>query len=119
MYDHIGLKVGRTRRQRALLYRSAGALGYVLCSRDDSGAGFGPTGRAGAVALSSTKVPGSGRAFAFRAPDHAAISNSMPRALKPAAATMAARVRAPITTEAMPTANDTDVSRNSSRAPMP
>ena len=44
MYDHIGLKV-RDLDASVRFYTAALApLGYVLCSRDDTGAGFGPKG---------------------------------------------------------------------------
>ena len=42
MYDHIGLKV-RDLDASVKFYTAALApLGHVLCSRDSSGAGFGP-----------------------------------------------------------------------------
>ena len=48
-------------------------LGYVLCSHDESGAGFGPKGQP-ALWLYPHKGPaGAGAHIAFRAPDHAAI----------------------------------------------
>jgi catechol 2,3-dioxygenase-like lactoylglutathione lyase family enzyme len=44
MFDHIGLKV-KDLDQSVEFYRAALAeLGYVLCSRDEASAGFGPAG---------------------------------------------------------------------------
>ena len=44
MYDHIGLKVGNLDAAVRFYTAVLAPLGYVLCSRDDSGAGFGPKG---------------------------------------------------------------------------
>jgi catechol 2,3-dioxygenase-like lactoylglutathione lyase family enzyme len=45
MYDHIGLKV-RDLEASVRFYTAALApFGYVLCCRDDAGAGFGPAGQ--------------------------------------------------------------------------
>jgi hypothetical protein len=44
MYDHIGLKVGNLDAAVRFYTAALAPLGYVLCSRDDSGAGFGPKG---------------------------------------------------------------------------
>ena len=73
MYDHIGLKV-RDLDASARFYTSALApLGFVLNSRDESGAGFGPKG-ASALWLYLHKGPAAaGAHIAFSAPDHAAI----------------------------------------------
>ncbi len=44
MYDHIGLKVGNLDASVRFYTAALAPLGYVLCSRDESGAGFGPKG---------------------------------------------------------------------------
>ena len=44
MYDHIGLKVGDLDASVRFYTAALAPLGYVLCSRDASGAGFGPKG---------------------------------------------------------------------------
>ena len=44
MYDHIGLRVGNLDASVRFYTAALAPLGYVLCSRDDSGAGFGPKG---------------------------------------------------------------------------
>ncbi|MGO8908350.1 MAG: VOC family protein [Bradyrhizobium sp.] len=73
MYDHIGLKVGDLDASVRFYTAALAPLGYVLCSRDDSGAGFGPKGEP-ALWLYVHKGPiGAGAHIAFRAPDHAAI----------------------------------------------
>jgi catechol 2,3-dioxygenase-like lactoylglutathione lyase family enzyme len=44
MYDHIGLRVGNLDASVRFYTAALAPLGFVLCSRDDSGAGFGPKG---------------------------------------------------------------------------
>ena len=44
MYDHIGLKVGDLDASVRFYTAALAPLGYVLCSRDEVGAGFGPKG---------------------------------------------------------------------------
>jgi len=45
MYDHIGLKVKSLDASVRFYTAALAPLGFVLCSRDDSGAGFGPKGK--------------------------------------------------------------------------
>ena len=72
MYDHIGLKT-RDLDASVRFYTAALApLGYELCSRDESGAGFGPPGEP-ALWLYPSRTEGSHAHVAFRAPDHAAV----------------------------------------------
>ena len=42
MYDHIGLRVGDLDASVRFYTAALAPLGFVLCSRDSSGAGFGP-----------------------------------------------------------------------------
>ena len=44
MFDHIGLKVKDLDRSVAFYSAALAELGYVLCSRDETSAGFGPAG---------------------------------------------------------------------------
>jgi catechol 2,3-dioxygenase-like lactoylglutathione lyase family enzyme len=73
MYDHIGLRVGDLDASVRFYTAALAPLGYVLCSRDDGGAGFGPKGEP-ALWLHLHKDKSNGGAhIAFRAPDHDAI----------------------------------------------
>jgi catechol 2,3-dioxygenase-like lactoylglutathione lyase family enzyme len=72
MYDHIGLKT-KDLDASVRFYKAALApLGYELCSRDESGAGFGPRG-APALWLYAESKAASRAHVAFRAPDHASV----------------------------------------------
>ena len=74
MYDHIGLKVGNIDTSVRFHTAALAPLGYVLCSRDDSGAGFGPKGEPALwLYLRKGDRKAAGAHIAFRAPDHAAI----------------------------------------------
>ena len=44
MFDHVGLKVKHLDRSVAFYSAALAELGYVLCSRDQTSAGFGPAG---------------------------------------------------------------------------
>ena len=80
MYDHIGLKVGNLDNSVRFYEAALKPLGVVLCSRDDSGAGFGPKGEP-ALWLYSSKDAADAH-VAFRAPDHAAIRKFHAEGLK-------------------------------------
>jgi catechol 2,3-dioxygenase-like lactoylglutathione lyase family enzyme len=99
MYDHIGLKVGNLDASVRFYTAALAPLGYVLCSKDENGAGFGPKGEP-ALWLYPHKGPkNAGAHVAFRAPNPSAPAitprsrHSMPKASKRAAATMAALAR--------------------------
>ena len=82
MYDHIGLKVKSLDASVKFYTAALAPLGFELCSRDDSGAGFGPRGEP-ALWLYAHKGPaGSGAHVAFRAPDHGAIAKFHSAGLK-------------------------------------
>ena len=72
MYDHVGLNVRDYAASRAFYEAALAPLGYVLCSRDDSGAGFGPKG-APALWLYAGSGANRGTHVAFKAKDHAAV----------------------------------------------
>jgi catechol 2,3-dioxygenase-like lactoylglutathione lyase family enzyme len=72
MYDHIGLKVKDLDASVRFYTAALAPLGHVLCSRDDSGAGFGPPGEP-ALWLYPAKKPASGAHVAFRAGKRAAV----------------------------------------------
>jgi catechol 2,3-dioxygenase-like lactoylglutathione lyase family enzyme len=74
MYDHIGLKVKDLEASVRFYSAALAALGYELCSRDGSGASFGPAD-APALWLSAAKgSTGPGVHVAFRAADHSAVN---------------------------------------------
>ena len=70
MYDHIGLKVKSLDASVRFYTAALAPLGYVLSSRDDSGAGFGPKGEPALWLYADKGPPAAGAHIAFRAPDH-------------------------------------------------
>jgi catechol 2,3-dioxygenase-like lactoylglutathione lyase family enzyme len=82
MYDHVGIRTGNLDASVKFYAAVLAPLGYVLCSKDASGAGFGPAG-APALWLHLHKGPvGTGAHIAFRAPNHAAIGKFHSEGLK-------------------------------------
>jgi catechol 2,3-dioxygenase-like lactoylglutathione lyase family enzyme len=75
MYDHVGIKVGNLDKSINFYIAALAPLGYILCSRDGSGAGFGPKGEPALWLHLHQGQAGAGAHIAFRAPDHAAIDN--------------------------------------------
>src|ERR1700746_2235044 len=73
MYDHIGLKVSNIDKSIRFYEAALKPLGHVLCSRDDSGAGFGPPGEPALWLYAGKGSAGQGAHVAFRAPDRAAV----------------------------------------------
>jgi catechol 2,3-dioxygenase-like lactoylglutathione lyase family enzyme len=73
MYDHIGLRVGDLDASVRFYTAALAPLGFVLCSRDDSGAGFGPKDAPALwLHLNKGKTP-AGAHVAFRAGNHDAV----------------------------------------------
>ena len=73
MYDHIGLKVKDLDASVRFYTAALAQLGFVLSSRDESSAGFGPSG-APALWLHLAKGPtGPGVHVAFRAAERQAV----------------------------------------------
>lgn len=73
MYDHIGLKVNDLDASVRFYTAALGGLGYVLCSRDDSGAGLGPKGEPALWLYAAKSSKGPGVHMAFHARDRAAV----------------------------------------------
>jgi catechol 2,3-dioxygenase-like lactoylglutathione lyase family enzyme len=73
MYDHIGLKVQDLDASVRFYTAALTPLGYVMSSRDESGAGFGPKGEPALWLYAHNGPAGAGAHVAFRAPDHGAI----------------------------------------------
>jgi catechol 2,3-dioxygenase-like lactoylglutathione lyase family enzyme len=82
MYDHIGLKVGNLDSSVRFYKAALAPLGFELCSRDDSGAGFGPKGEPALWLYRHNGAAGAGTHIAFRASDQAAIRRFHAEGLK-------------------------------------
>jgi len=74
MYDHVGLRVGNLEASVRFYEAALGQLGLVLCSKDESGAGFGPKKAAPALwLLPRDGAPRPGVHVAFRARDRRSV----------------------------------------------
>jgi catechol 2,3-dioxygenase-like lactoylglutathione lyase family enzyme len=82
MYDHIGLKVRDIDAAVRFYTAALTPLGHVMCSRDATGAGFGPPGAPALWLYLDRNGKGPGAHIAFRAPDHAAIGKFHAEGLK-------------------------------------
>jgi catechol 2,3-dioxygenase-like lactoylglutathione lyase family enzyme len=82
MYDHLGLKVGNLDASVRFYTEALKPLGYVLCSRDETGASFGPNNAPALWLYAHRPAAGAGAHIAFRAPDHAAIQKFHAAGLK-------------------------------------
>ncbi len=73
MYDHIGLRV-KSLEASVRFYESAlRALGHVVASRDEAGAGIGPAGAPALWLHARTESPSGGAHIAFRALSRTAV----------------------------------------------
>jgi catechol 2,3-dioxygenase-like lactoylglutathione lyase family enzyme len=72
MYDHVGLKVKDLEASVRFYTAALAPLSFVLCSRDASGAGFGPPGEPSLWLYPAAKS-NAGTHVAFRAGDRAAV----------------------------------------------
>ena len=82
MYDHIGLRVGNLDAAVRFYTAALAPLGFALCSRDDSGAGFGPKDAPALWLYPHKGASNTGAHVAFRAPDHEAIKKFHAEGLK-------------------------------------
>ena len=82
MYDHIGLKVKNLDASVRFYTRALAPLGYELCSRDESSAGFGPKGNPALWLYAAPSGSGTGVHVAFRAPNRAAVDRYFSGALE-------------------------------------
>ena len=73
MYDHIGLKVKDIDASVRFYTAALAPLGHVLCSRDESGAGFGPAGEPALWLLPGDGAAKRGTHVAFRASDRKSV----------------------------------------------
>ncbi|WP_394823057.1 VOC family protein [Pendulispora albinea] len=73
MYDHIGLAVKDIDASVRFYTAALAGLGFVLCSRDDSGAGFGPPGEPGLWLYAGSKGATGPAHVCFRATDRASV----------------------------------------------
>ena len=80
MYDHIGLRVGDLDASVRFYTAALAPLGFVLCSRDDSGAGFGPRTRPRSGCICTTDRQGQRRMSRSAPRIMRRSSNFMPKA---------------------------------------
>lgn len=73
MFDHIGLKVTRFDESLRFYEAALAPLGYGLCSRDETSAGFGPSGQAALWLYAAQGTGGLGTHVAFKASHRAAV----------------------------------------------
>ena len=82
MFDHIGLKVKDLEASVRFYSGALAGLGFVLCSRDEASAGFGPKGEPALWIYPAKGADGRGVHVAFRARDRAAVDRFHKEGLK-------------------------------------
>jgi catechol 2,3-dioxygenase-like lactoylglutathione lyase family enzyme len=73
VYDHIGLKVKDMDASVRFYSGALSALGFVLCSRDETSAGFGPPSEPALWLYPAKSRANGGVHVALRAPNRAAV----------------------------------------------
>lgn len=74
MYDHLGLRVKDLDASVRFYAAALGALGYELCTRDDTSAGLGPRDAPALWLYARASAQDAGVHVAFRATDRAAVN---------------------------------------------
>jgi catechol 2,3-dioxygenase-like lactoylglutathione lyase family enzyme len=97
MYDHIGLKVKNLDASVRFYTAALAPLGYVLCSHDASGAGFGPKGEPALWLYPHQELRAPAPTSRSAPPITRRSGNSTAQAQQPVAATTAQPARGPIT----------------------
>jgi catechol 2,3-dioxygenase-like lactoylglutathione lyase family enzyme len=82
MYDHVGLRVGNLDASIRFYTAALAPLGHVLCTKDETSAGFGPKGQPALWLHLVDAGAGGGAHVAFRAPDQAAVARFHGEGLK-------------------------------------
>ena len=82
MYDHIGLRVKNLDASVRFYKAALAPLGYELCSRDESGAGFGPPGAPALWLYPDSKAAHAASHIAFRADSRSAVEKFHKEGLK-------------------------------------
>lgn len=81
MYDHMGLKAKDIEASVRFYTAALEALGHVLCSRDETGASFGPAGEPALWLYLDKDLVRSTVHVAFRAADRASVDEFYKRGL--------------------------------------
>ena len=82
MYDHIGLKVNNLDASVRFYAAALGALGHELASRDEYGAGLGPSGAPALWLYATTGKQAAGTHVALRATSRAQVDRFHAEGLK-------------------------------------
>ena len=85
LFDHVGIQVRNLEASAAFYGAVLGELGYVLCSRDETSAGFGPADEPGLwLYAASRKASGATSAthLAFRASERGLVDRFHERGLR-------------------------------------
>jgi catechol 2,3-dioxygenase-like lactoylglutathione lyase family enzyme len=81
MFDHVGLSVKNLEQSVSFYGALLGELGYVLCSRDETSAGFGPAGEPALWLYAAAEPVTSATHLAFRVRQRQAVDRFYERGL--------------------------------------